>query len=255
MEQPASLLNVAKGKRASGWRAFNAAKPYGPFKCGYCGVSYLTHRKGEGEMFCSRVCSHAARKTPPFSKVAFNMCKTCGKRWCSDRAASFCNDECKREHARRDTLNHALKAHEGKACICKCCSATFAPEYGSKRRAFCSDACVKVNRQRTKPRGNNAQRAKRAGNSYSHFNELRIFRRDRWKCQLCGVPTPQAKRGKYDDDAPEIDHIVSIADGGAHLPENVQCACRKCNQAKGAASRGQLWLAGFADVPATQRAA
>ncbi|WP_415869521.1 HNH endonuclease [Burkholderia ubonensis] len=48
--------------------------------------------------------------------------------------------------------------------------------------------------------------------------------------------------------------MVPLAMGGAHLPENVQCACRKCNGEKGASARGQLWLAGFADALPTRKA-
>jgi 5-methylcytosine-specific restriction endonuclease McrA len=70
-----------------------------------------------------------------------------------------------------------------------------------------------------------------------------VFDRDKWKCQLCGVKTPLAKRGTYDDDAPELDHIVTLKDGGEHSYRNTQCACRRCNRAKGGRSYGQLLLA------------
>lgn len=251
-------MNQAAALPVAAWRETRASKARGPFVCGCCGVSYVTTRqKGEGEKYCSRECAYTARASVRvrFCTVAFNACRVCGKRWTAERAKPFCSCECRRRDACRRKREAAMQAHAGKTCRCQCCGQSFAPEYGSKRRAFCSDACVKRHTQRTKQRGNNAQRAKRAGNAYSYFNELRIFRRDKWTCQLCGVPTPERKRGTYADDAPELDHIVSLAHGGAHTPENTQCACRKCNSAKGAASRGQLWLAGFADVPTQRRQA
>jgi len=54
-----------------------------------------------------------------------------------------------------------------------------------------------------------------------------------WKCYICGVDTPESKRGTYDDDAPELEHIVPVSKGGNHFRSNLACACRKCNQAKG----------------------
>lgn len=42
--------------------------------------------------------------------------------------------------------------------------------------------------------------------------------------------------------APVLDHIVSFAAGGAHVAANVQCACNKCNAAKGRAALGQTRL-------------
>lgn len=225
----------------------------GPFVCQCCGVSYVTHRqKGEGEKYCSRDCAYSARAKTPFSPVAFNACIACGKRWTAKRAKSVCSLECERQRMRAASLARDMAERANARHTCKECGVLFVPDYASKRRVFCSHQCQRKTHNRNKPKGNNATRAKRAGNAYSYFNELRIFRRDRWKCQLCGVATPEAKRGTYDDDAPELDHVVSIADGGGHVPENVQCACRRCNADKGAASRGQLWLAGFADMPAAR---
>jgi len=75
-----------------------------------------------------------------------------------------------------------------------------------------------------------------------YFNVIKILERDGWRCKLCGVRTPRSKRGTYADDAPEIDHIIPIAEGGDHAEYNVQCACRRCNIEKGARALGQLGL-------------
>jgi 5-methylcytosine-specific restriction endonuclease McrA len=63
---------------------------------------------------------------------------------------------------------------------------------------------------------------------------FRVFDRDSWRCRRCGVDTPKAKRGTYDDDAPELDHIHPLSKGGAHSYANTQCLCRRCNGAKAA---------------------
>jgi 5-methylcytosine-specific restriction endonuclease McrA len=72
---------------------------------------------------------------------------------------------------------------------------------------------------------------------------LQVFARDRWRCQLCGVQTPRKYSGQTRGDAPELDHIVPFAAGGAHVLENVQCACRRCNLRKMTRPMGQLHLA------------
>jgi 5-methylcytosine-specific restriction endonuclease McrA len=36
----------------------------------------------------------------------------------------------------------------------------------------------------------------------------------------------------------EVDHVVPLARGGSHLPENIQPLCRRCNRSKGARSEG-----------------
>lgn len=58
---------------------------------------------------------------------------------------------------------------------------------------------------------------------------LVVFDRAGWRCQSCGCDTPKALRGSMHDDAPELDHIVPISQGGAHAYSNVQCLCRVCN--------------------------
>lgn len=82
------------------------------------------------------------------------------------------------------------------------------------------------------------------GAAAEKIDPLEIFERDGWLCGLCGCKTPKGKRGTYDANAPELDHIVPIAAGGAHVRSNVQCACRACNMAKGKKPLGQLRMVG-----------
>ncbi|MHB8123996.1 MAG: HNH endonuclease [Desulfuromonadaceae bacterium] len=75
-------------------------------------------------------------------------------------------------------------------------------------------------------------------------NPIRVFERDRWKCQLCKRATPRKLRGTLDDRAPELDHIKPISKGGEHSYRNTQCACRACNLAKSDRPMGQMLLIG-----------
>ncbi len=66
-----------------------------------------------------------------------------------------------------------------------------------------------------------------------------IFRRDGWRCQICGKGLSPDLQGKFagkrnfsDPDAPTIDHIIPTAHGGSNRAENKQTACYACNHAK-----------------------
>jgi 5-methylcytosine-specific restriction endonuclease McrA len=57
-----------------------------------------------------------------------------------------------------------------------------------------------------------------------------VFERDGYVCQLCGLLTdPTGPRGER----PTIDHIESLARGGAHTYGNLQTAHLRCNIEKG----------------------
>jgi 5-methylcytosine-specific restriction endonuclease McrA len=94
-------------------------------------------------------------------------------------------------------------------------------------------------------RAKSKRRAAMRGVARESIDPIKVFARDKWRCHLCGVTTPRKLRGTTDDRAPELEHIVSLADGGSHTWGNVACSCRRCNISKGAASFGQLGL-GFA---------
>ena len=56
-----------------------------------------------------------------------------------------------------------------------------------------------------------------------------ILVRDNFTCQYCGQRASE-------DVILEVDHKISVADGGSNEPDNLITACRKCNQGKGAES-------------------
>ena len=59
-----------------------------------------------------------------------------------------------------------------------------------------------------------------------------ILERDKYRCYICGIKTPKKLRGTYEDNAPEVDHIIPLSKGGLHVESNLRCACRKCNGLK-----------------------
>ena len=271
--RPSHIFPAASFKRPGG-RGLMAYT----YTCRNCGKSYEAKAKNR-DKYCSRACAFAdiaawRRDDPPKA-----ICLMCGHeftrsygfggyRYCSSHCRDaamtrrcevcqqdfiaavsggrFCSDDCRAEAARRYTKKRDEERHyaAGKVFQCKICGAQFLPQYATKKRAFCSDKCEKEQLRRNKRErgGNNTQRAKRLGLPRQYFNEKRILERDKWTCYLCGQPTPPKLRGTYEPNAPEIDHIVPLSKGGAHIKENVACICRRCNGEKGNRTLGEMGL-------------
>jgi len=65
-------------------------------------------------------------------------------------------------------------------------------------------------------------------NQLSKRLRFEVFRRDNHACRYCGATAPEARL--------TIDHVVPVALGGAHEPENLLTACSECNSGKSASS-------------------
>jgi 5-methylcytosine-specific restriction endonuclease McrA len=140
---------------------------------------------------------------------------------------------------------------------CRVCGLTFLKgegKHGSGQQTLCQSCrgpelrrlrIVTQKRAREVYGRKPAERARKRGLPYERCGPIAICTRDKWRCQLCGVPTPRGLRGTYDDRAPEIDHIIPLSDprSPGHVWSNVQCLCRRCNREKGAQTLGQLRLA------------
>lgn len=102
--------------------------------------------------------------------------------------------------------------------------------------------CAAVREKSLRRIGKAKRRAATRGRAAERIDPIKVLCRDNWRCQMCGVHTPERLRGTCDPRAPELDHVIPLALGGAHSWGNVQCACRQCNQRKGARAIGQLGL-------------
>jgi 5-methylcytosine-specific restriction endonuclease McrA len=119
---------------------------------------------------------------------------------------------------------------------CAECHGAFVPAYGTRRRRYCSEGCLLRTRQRIRSSRRRAKRkaAKQAGAlKCEPLNPLKVFERDGWVCHLCGDLTLPALRGTTHGFAPELDHVVPLAQGGTHTWDNVACSHRVCNWTKG----------------------
>ena len=54
---------------------------------------------------------------------------------------------------------------------------------------------------------------------------MRVFKRDKFTCNYCGVNGSEAEL--------QCDHIIPKSKGGSNHISNLTTACRKCNQSKG----------------------
>lgn len=226
--------------------------------CQICGKEFVmcwpSGKANKGEvkegLFCSRKCRGQSRRNQPRKngdscKVYFPICKVCGMQFTSNWPRIICdNENCESQYSiDRSVIYNKKKmsVKTSKSRLCKECNRPFISEYGEKRRTFCSILCGSKYAQRN---AKAIRRARKRGNKCEPFNPYFVFNRDHWTCQLCYAKTPRKLRGTHNDHAPELDHIVSLAEGGEHSARNTQCLCRKCNQDKGATTKGQLRIFG-----------
>lgn len=213
--------------------------------CTWCEKKFRRHRRSSASedalKYCSRECSFAAQtaranaKRRTFVTLVMGCCDECGKRFSSKQRRKYCSQECSSRSGKARPTQRK----------CPQCSATFSAT-GSKE--YCSTRCRKAAYKATprakaiKAAHRRARKLRKRGVSVEAVNSIKVLQRDRWTCQLCGCKTPKKLRGTYEDNAPEVDHIIPLAAGGEHSYRNTQCACRKCNAEKGAKPQGQLRL-------------
>ena len=225
-----------------------------PCVCRYCGKTYKP-KEVSRTAYCSRDCYFAhkteqkeRRRSLPKESV-YAVCPVCKETFIKRHSVKYCSDECRKEKTRQEYRKNAsvicLKRREAyepkekEKHICGMCGAIFASAY--RMELYCSEKCRKLAKVGRKDARN---KARKNGVYYEYVNPLKVFKRDGWRCQLCGKKLKPKYRGTIRDDAPELDHIIPWAQGGEHSYKNTQCACRKCNIEKGARERGQLRLFG-----------
>ena len=230
--------------------------------CEMCGKEFIMHnpsgkaRRGEVRegRFCSKRCKgewvrQRSNKVKVVRIYTMPTCCICGKTFQGKPHFKYCSKDCELERGRRYYRKHADETNkrlreqyvpkEKSVRICGMCGCSFLT--ASRTAAYCSDEC------RLKARMGSKDARKKARNNgvfYEYVNPLKVFKRDGWRCQLCGKKLRPKHRGTIRDDAPELDHIIPWACGGEHSYRNTQCACRKCNIEKGAKELGQLRLFG-----------
>jgi len=164
------------------------------------------------------------------------ICLRCGKPFSPKRKRydKYCSRAC----AFAD-IGAWRRKDSAEMASCLACGTEFKKSYGFGNYKYCSTACHAAASARV-------QRAKHYGVPYKYFSERKILERDGWRCYLCGRDTPKELRGTYEDNAPELDHVIPLSRGGSHLPDNVRCSCRACNINKADRDRMEQLAIAFA---------
>lgn len=194
-----------------------------------------------------KFCFECAPKPEPRPRKPYQLRdadeRLCSRDGCNARFSPkakqqrFCSPEC---HTRYNNESRYRKIRSTMGRECRWCKIAYVPEVGLRQKYYCTDLCRLASFRAMRSDCTHRRRAKKFGCSYEPVSKRKVFERDGWKCQLCGVSTPEAKRGTIDDDAPELDHIIPLAKGGAHSYQNTQCACRRCNRLKSDKSAWEL---------------
>ncbi|AZF90344.1 MAG: HNH endonuclease [Phage 5P_3] len=199
--------------------------------CKNCGETFHPKRS-DRVSFCSRECAfayksaHAEKKQIEQSESYF--CVICGSQMLDDRASVCCSDECRKERARRESRKYSERQKKTEPVLCGECGKPFIPEYGSKRRRFCSTECC-IRASRRVARGN--RRARQRAAFVESIDPMTVFIRDNWVCQICGAVIDPDVRFPHIMCA-TVDHIIPLARGGTHEYKNVQAAHFICNSIK-----------------------
>lgn len=128
--------------------------------------------------------------------------------------------------------------------LCGVSVATMSPEYYRERRKnnekYQQQERERNRRRRSSPERKEINRRCRANRRarlhaafVEHVDHRLVFERDNYICQNCGEQLP-VDAAVPQPNAPTLDHIVALSNGGEHSYANSQCLCFMCNATKGA---------------------
>lgn len=194
-------------------------------------------------------------RKPKACRVYFLICQETGKLFTAKTPVAKYSKEGlllfnRRDQREKYRLKYSEQHHQKrkqefvpKLAYCKACGKGYMTSFKPEHRNYCSVGCRDVANQINKAMNKSySSRARKYGVRYGPISVVKVFNRDKWTCQICGIKTPKANRGTIKDNAPELDHIIPLSKGGSHTVGNVQCACRKCNNSKRDRLIGQMQL-------------
>lgn len=225
--------------------------PKAPRCCAQCGVQFAPMLQ-DAAIYCSQKCKRLAwqiKRNPQHGQRAAAIRAQAEAK----RAAAVAQ----REAAEALAAARVTAALAARRTECRACGLAYCPLPGSGRMVCCSAECSAELVRQGKRTARAADKARRRGAVVEAVDPIKVLEADGWHCYLCGAHTPRTLRGTYEDDAPEVDHVVPLARGGVHGYANLRCACRSCNLSKAdmlvdeylamLAQRPQEALAGLGD--------
>lgn len=224
--------------------------------CKHCNTIFSYKKHGSNiRLFCSQRCAKLSNK----SIDKYFNCSECNKSFYrkvigNKYAYIYCSHKCRKLLsikfiAKKEKIDNEIKAlrrikrYKEKQYIpkpsikiikCKDCDKTFI--HSLHKLGAPKTRCEECSVKNKKYYGNISKRYRKLRVKYQTkgkpFNPISVLLRDGWRCQLCGVSTPQSRRGKRYNNSPELDHIIPVSKGGEHSMQNTQCLCRRCNLMK-----------------------
>lgn len=217
-------------------QAFHSTKEKAQYCSGKCKLAKWRVLNPES-VSASRIKERAKpkKKQPEKLLSAYYVgnCSQCHQPWANRSPWLVCS-ACKKAAYRdaQTAVSRAKHAAQAKVISCSGCDVSFSPVYGYSHCTLC-DPCSEHRQAEAKKAAKDRRKAViRGATTGGVVYRTRVFERDGWLCQLCGVQTPKALMGTLERNAPELDHIVAVSKGGAHSYENTQCLCRGCNGIK-----------------------
>lgn len=226
--------------------------------CLHCGKEFEPHNtRGPAPIYCSNKCRHAhgGRKT--------GICPLCGGP--CQKQSKHCRECQVKRGATRELPDRPCvvcgEMFRPQGRTIKCCSLACSHKAGAKTlqaikitkncqrcgREFVTDELHSYAKYCAKCRGygdiekNRRRRAIKRKAQADKINDLEIYERDGWICQICGKRVNKDVKWPHPK-SPSIDHIIPLSQGGEHIKTNVQLAHLDCNNLKRAKGGGQLRL-------------
>lgn len=211
--------------------------------CQHCGITVTRkEQRYDHGKYCSRPCAYAGRAVTRAAQAEIDRA---AKKVLEDAERTKRKAERHEAKLLREALREAeksAKASAPKIKDCVVCVGAYDHKERPHRAPVCSTACYEDYKR--KARNTPAHRASKYASKarrrmlerdamVEKVDPIAVFERDGWKCYICGKDTPRELRGSNHDDAPELEHKISLFNGGDHSYANTACACRRCNGDKG----------------------
>ena len=226
-------------------------------RCERCSVEFVATKNGmaNGQRYCSKRCRNYVNNkawkkragvwqgpvvptgdaTEIMCPLNWRTCKECGIEMLLSHGSTvrFCR-ECIAERNRMAGLDYyysVRRPRDGyaqRSLTCTTCAGKFVGQ-GRKGRAYCSKVCALATRRNL--------------TVIEAFSPQEIYQRDGLRCAIC-LKSLAMSRVVPHPDAPTIDHILPIVEGGVHSRANVRAAHFRCNSVRSNRGQAQLRMIG-----------
>ncbi len=177
-----------------------------------------------GNTFCSQRCFVLSKQ--PSSPLFLIECEgDCGRLWASKTPTTRTCRGCKIAQ-RKPATPPKITFVNGPCSRCGTWFTTYTADGCDALARFCSERCGKADAK-------DRERARSFGVELAPFSRWRIFEDHDWTCWLCRESIDKTLTDHQDSGYGTLDHVVPLALGGRHAPDNLLPAHRLCNSLKG----------------------